>query len=75
MNKKFNYKESSTLNFHLSEQSLHKSKNEQIQRLVLFLNRAASDKLFGTANMPTIVNNAVQAVNQIKCIRPDVHQP
>nr|CAG4650365.1 EOG090X0AMT [Sida crystallina] len=57
------------------EQSLLKSKNDQLQRLVQFLNRAAVEKRFGTSNMPTIVSNAVQAVYQIKMIRPEVHQP
>lgn len=57
------------------ERSLLGSRSDQIKRLVQFLDRAAAEKRFGTVGAHTIVDNAVLAVNQIKGIRPEVHQP
>jgi len=54
---------------------LHKSKNENVKKLITFLDRAAKEKRFTEDGAHLIVRNAVQAVCSIKNIRPDVHQP
>lgn len=57
------------------EESLIKSKNGEVQRLLHYLERAATEKRFNDENAQSIIKNTTQAILSIKKIRPDIHQP
>nr|CAG4641917.1 EOG090X0AMT [Eurycercus lamellatus] len=56
------------------EMSLNKSKHQEIQKLLKFLDRAASEKLFSEDNT-TILKNAVLGICCVKKIHLDAHHP
>nr|CAG4638632.1 EOG090X0AMT [Cyclestheria hislopi] len=56
------------------EQSLSRSRNSEIKRLVQYLNRAADERIIRSPQTRTIICNSVHAIYQIKSIKPHVHQ-